>query len=142
MSDFLKMTDQQLDERLNSQAAIRDAVKSLPEEFVSLQWRSDLNERLRTCAPERRRQSWFFHAWKPALGLMAAGCLAMVVTVRVAVEEQPIQSGPGLEASLVGNYREIAVSRELAGTGLSHYELEATGGALEPEWSEADFEAL
>ena len=128
-----------------SQEAIRSAVKSLPEESLSLSWRSELNERLR----EVKRQSvWrlrLIRSWKPALGLALAGCLAMLIAVRP-VERPSVSTSANssIEASLVSSYTDNTNAEDLVGAGLNIHEVSDTTKASDSssQWTESDLTNL
>ena len=117
-------------------------VRELPEESLSLAWRSELNERLRQIQPKSRVRSRFERSWKPALGLALASCLAMVVTLR-GPSVQPAQSH-GLEDTLVSSYSERTTMEDLASDGLSIHEVSETTLAADTsnQWTETDLDSL
>ena len=70
---------EKLDSALAGSEFVSQTVRELPEDSVSLAWRSQLNERLFAEAGAKHhvaRRSW---VWRPALGLGLAGALARVV---------------------------------------------------------------
>jgi len=140
----LNLTEAELDARLNSaeQLWIAQSVKSLPEEQVSMAWRSQLNEKLRVAAPAKRvRRLW--QVLVPATAF--ASCLVLGVTIflsRESVEVNQTETGM-LEAAIVASYREHSSSRDVGGYGLHLEELEnKTDEAVEPQFSEDDLGAL
>ena len=129
--------------RSESQQMIQRAVKSLPEESLSLAWRSALNEKLRQARPISRWRTRFAVAWRPALALALTGCLAAVLMMR----NTPIvatRHNEGIEASLVSVYDDSANSDELAGSGLAYHEVNDTTKAnnSSSDWSESDLTSL
>ena len=66
--------NEKLDALLNSagQQAIREAVNAMPEEQLSLAWRSDLNERLRQVRPTSKWRVTINATWKPAPSSVAS----------------------------------------------------------------------
>lgn len=135
----------ELDELLSStaQQAVRDVVRELPEESLSLAWRSQLNERLIQVQPKSRLRTRFERAWIPAVGLALAGCLAMVVTLRnPAVQTQ--QAPRDIEASLVRSYAERTTMEDLATDGLSIHEVSETTLAADSSdpWTDTDLDSL
>jgi len=133
-----------LDALLNSesQQAMRNAVRSLSDESLSLSWRSELNEKLLQIRPTPRWKVRMFAAWKPAVGLALAACLALVVTVKTSAP--PVVHSNNLEASLVSVYDEQATSDEVAGSGLAFHEVNDTthNTATSSDWNESDLSSL
>lgn len=137
-------TDSELEALLQSesQQAVRRVVGALPEESLSLAWRSDLNERLRQTRPEPRWRARFVQSWRPALGLALAGCLALTVTLRSPVTQQAPRHN--LEASLVQAYTDTTSVDELAGPGLTPRDISDTTQESDSstDWTEADLGTL
>ena len=125
-----------------SQQMVQRAVGSLPEESLSLAWRSDLNERLRQVRPVSKWRAKFAVAWRPAFALALASCLAVILMV----QQTPTNSHTGgtLEDSLVATYRETADADELAGAGLLLHEVNDTTQVSETsgDSSEAEISSL
>ena len=108
----------------DSQDRVRRVVRSLPEESLSLAWRSGLNERLREIKPVPRWRARLVVAWKPALGLALATCLAAILVFRTA--PTPTHHTANVEASLVAVYEDSASSDEVSGSGLALHEVNDT----------------
>ena len=156
MSEF-KMNDNaskmlrelELDEKLASDAqlAMRNVVKALPADELSMSWRSGLNERLVAAAGRQRRQRILGWVVKPAFGLAVAGALAFVVVMRQVPDSQPTV-GPtsnAIEASMVATHRDAAEYSDLVGVGLLPVEAanDRTNGAPErSDWNEVDVDTL
>ncbi|HVT13566.1 MAG TPA: hypothetical protein VHE55_14975 [Fimbriimonadaceae bacterium] len=108
-----------LEEELNSpeQLHVRELVRALPDETLSLTWRSGLNARLQSEMVRRRKLNLFGWVWKPAVGLALAGALAVAFII------PPKGSAPArggeLEKALVTHYVESTASWEVAGDGVS-----------------------
>src|SRR5690242_12148641 len=100
MKDNLKGKD--LDQELSSpaQTQMREIVQALPEETVSLSWRSDLNARLYAEAARRRKLNLFGWIWKPAAGLALAGALAIAFMLPMSKASAPESRGD-VEKALV-----------------------------------------
>jgi len=126
----------------DSQQMIQRAVHALPEDSLSLSWRSELNERLRQARPVSRWRSRVAVAWRPALGLALAGCLAVMVTLKT-TPTSPEHTG-NLEASLVTAYDDSTTADELVGPGLSVHEVNDTTKTQQTssDWSESDLNNL
>ena len=69
------------DAKLNSagQMAIRSMIQALPEEPVSMAWRSALNEQLLASAAKQRKKRRLLWFASPAAGLTLVTALAFVV---------------------------------------------------------------
>ena len=101
-------TEKELDSalRTESQKAVARLVHELPEDVLSLSWRSDLNQKLRFAAAkiDRKRK---IHAWivRPSLGLGLAAAMASVVFFR----PQPLataSSEPEVASAIVRTFNE------------------------------------
>jgi hypothetical protein len=76
---FDPVLDSKLDERLSSTKSVAETLKALPEDSVSLAWRSQLNEKIAMEAQRsarRNRQRWFL---MPATGVALAGALSAIM---------------------------------------------------------------
>jgi hypothetical protein len=128
MKDELNMDGRNLDEELNSaaQVQIRETVRALPEEPLSLAWRSDLNTQLRGVAARKRKLDLFGWVWKPAAGGALACALAFAFLIRPGGSMSEVPSN-GIEKALVGHYVDTTASWEVAGDGVTVNEVkEAT----------------
>lgn len=155
MAERIKMNYDPMDEKLEgaSQQAIRSVVKGLPEDTLSMAWRSSLNEKILAEAavkPKRRSVSWFL---RPALGLGLACTLAVVVLFRghgVSPSSSLPADTEGLEAALVNVHQQATLASDVAGVGLSPVEMVAYSSpssssnsrSAMPQWSEADLDSL
>lgn len=137
-------TDPNLEALLQSepQRAVQRLVQELPEESLSLAWRSELNEKLRQTVPQPRWRGRLAHGWRPALGLALAGCLAFTVMLRSPDTQPPAQHN--IEASLVQAYTDTSSVDDLAGAGLSAREIGDTTRSSDSsvDWTEADLGTL
>lgn len=118
------MSDNQnrIDEQLCSpgQMAMRDVVQSLPEDTLSMAWRSSLNEKiLEGAAKKRQRRRWLWFL-APSAGLAVACALATVVILGVGRHEQPADRG--LEAAMVSMHRDLSSTQDVTGSGLNALE--------------------
>jgi len=144
------------DELLNSaaQQAMRDVVRNIPDDSLSMAWRSSLNEKLLAeVAVQKKRQrfNWYL---RPALGLGLACTLAVLVVFRPAptVKRGPSLapvSQPGIEAALVTTHRQSTVAWDVAGVGLNPVEMSTDSDSVPVRssgsssgWSEDDLESL
>jgi len=114
-----------LDTKLASanQQAIQKVVQQLPEDSLSLAWRSALNERLiaeSVSHKPRFRFSWFA---MPAAGVAMAAALAVVVFFHAPTSSSPQlttlsgTSSGSVEMGLLDAYRQESVSHEIIGAG-------------------------
>ncbi len=134
-----------LDRKLNSpsQQTVAKAVSALPEDELSLSWRSQLNSQImEMAAQEQKRKRRVNFLWRPAFGLGLAGIFAVAFLVRP--QGNPSASAVAtLEGSLVQHHRESVGTFDLVGYGLSPVEATATGSVNNtPEWNESDLESL
>lgn len=145
-----------LDTRLNgpAQNRVRDLVSALPEEPLSMAWRSDLNEKLlrKHRAEARRKQVlWFL---SPALGFGVAAAMTMVVFMHGSPRQGVVRTQPPLVASragdaglanaLVSTHQEVGSLSEAAGVGLSPNEAVslADNHSDSDSWTEADVDGF
>jgi hypothetical protein len=126
----------------DSQQMIQRAVQALPDDSLSLSWRSELNERLRLARPVSRWRTRVAVAWRPALGLALASCLAAMVMLKTTPTSH--EHTGNLEASLVTAYDDSAAADELVGPGLAVHEVNDTTNAQQTssDWSESDLNNL
>jgi hypothetical protein len=116
------------------QNAMRDLVSKLPEESLSMAWRSSLNEKLMAEAVPVQRKRSFFRILQPALGVAAVAAMATVLMVRSA----PVVDLPSfsIEQALVQDHRHNMVLSDLVGAGLNPLETTPTGtlSVDQPDW--------
>ena len=132
---------------LNSpaQRQMQDLVSHLPEDTLSMAWRSSLNEKLLATAPKPKRSVW---SWlmKPAVGLGFAGALAVVLLVRtdvMAPVATPTPSNGALEAALVRDHRDLVHMTDVVGAGLIPDESTPSQSySVDNEWSDVDLDSL
>jgi len=124
----MKQMSENLDNRLQSDSQLHVAkiVASMPDEPVSMVWRSNLNETLRANAVTAKRKKFVFNFLSPVAGLGIACTLAIVVMVRppAAHPRTPIVGQPpvvsnSLEAGLVRLHQDDVRTSDVAGTGLN-----------------------
>lgn len=139
-------TDAQLATR--AQCAMREVVQALPEDSLSMAWRSGLNERLIAEGKRRQRRRRFFWVLRPAAGLAMAGALAAVFMIRTSQvpDIAPAHSSShSLEAALLSTHNEVSEFADVAGTGVRPMEAAYASRGHAPEnldWSELDIESL
>jgi len=120
------MTEKELDSKLESagQLQVRQLLQTMPEESLSLTWRSSLNEKLMASVETRRRKrrvAWFL---SPALGIGLASVFAVVFLVKPNVTPEPAQSSSSsLEAKLVASHQDSVRYGEVTGAGLNQDEV-------------------
>ena len=139
MKNDFDLKGRDLDEELNSPAQIRvrEVVRALPEETLSLTWRSELNTRLRAEVVRRKKLDIFGWVWKPTAGLALAGALAVAVFFHpVAVSS----SGGDLEKAMVNHYVDSTADREAAVDGVTPNEARdsAGGSSTSTNWDQED----
>lgn len=119
------MTELELDAKLESagQRQMRQLVQSMPDEQVSMAWRSALNQRVMAnveAKRKKRRAAWFL---SPALGLGLAGALAFVFIARTPTAPPEHSSQSSIEAKLVATHQDFLRYSEGTGSGLSQDEV-------------------
>lgn len=141
-----------MDARLQTpnQQAMKSIVGGLPNDTLSMAWRSSLNERLVSEAlakKKRQRISWYL---RPALGLGFAGALAVLAlfhSVAAPVPSvSPASRDGGIEAEMVSAHRQSTFAFDVGGVGLNPADAVNDPGAVIPKtsggWSEDDAESL
>jgi len=140
MKNEFHVDEKELEVRLSTpaQTQIREAVRALPEETLSLAWRSELNTKLRQSVARKRRLDLFGWIWKPTAGLAVAGALALALFVHPGMGGA---SGNGaLEQGLVNHYIETAAAREIAADGVTPNEAKdsSDSGPSSIDWDQED----
>ncbi|MCC7230016.1 MAG: hypothetical protein IT203_06450 [Fimbriimonadaceae bacterium] len=140
------MTDHDLDERLESpaQSQMREMLKSMPEDTVSMAWRSGLNERIASAVAVKQRRRRFAWVLSPALGLGLAGALAITMLTKAPTSPnlgQPAK--PSIESNLVASFRDSMNYTNVTGVGLNPDEVarsRSISAVYDPD--EVDFDSL
>ncbi len=135
------------DDRLGSpaQQQMRELITKLPEDSLSLAWRSSLNERLlQTAATKQKKARW---SWtlKPALGFAVAGAFAAIALLNTAapLSTQTVATDGILEAAIVQDHRHSAAFSDVVGVGVNPLEpVPVSRSTDDYGWSEADIESL
>jgi hypothetical protein len=123
--DKLNLTEQELDRMLESEAGnqVRNFVRSMPEEPVSMAWRSELNQKLSAHIRTQERKRRFAWIVSPALGLGLAGALAFVFVFKgpSIVGSPPVTAvkESKLEEKLVASIEDNLRNYDMTGVGLS-----------------------
>ncbi len=135
-----------IDECLESegQEAMRQLVKAMPEDSLSMAWRSSLNEKILVSATKQKRRRWFLNAMIPSAGVTVACGLALLVMARTPSPTAVSGRNFEMEKSMVSAHRMADVSTDLSGAGLGPSETsDVTKGPSGTDWNdEADVETL
>ena len=123
------MNEQQMnniDERLSSesQIAMSNVVKSLPDDSLSMAWRSQLNERVLAdhARFERKRRFWVFA--RPAMAAVAAASLAVVFIRRTPTPSVVQRPAGSVEQTLIQAHVDTSQGMDVAGIGLTPDEVD------------------
>ncbi len=115
------------DSKLEStqQQAIASLVKKLPEENLSMAWRSSLNERIRAEADKKRKQRRTRIVWSSSLGFGMAGAILLMVMVPNAIRPTSdvlpsSNKTEVLESSLYALHQESVVLGGVSSTGVAY----------------------
>jgi hypothetical protein len=121
------MTEKELDLKLESEAQlqIRQAVRAMPEDTVSMAWRSELNQRVVAGIQAKQKKRRFAWILSPALGLGVAGALAVVLMTKTptVVNLPSASKAPALEESLVATHQDALRYTDVTGVGLNPDEI-------------------
>lgn len=145
------------DEQLNdpAQLAVMSFVRDLPEDSLSMAWRSGLNEKLIAESKRYQKRARWMLVLRPVAGLALAGCLAAVLMVRTG--NLDIRGGTtsgastqrSLEAQLLDTHEQVDQYAEVAGTGLRPSETMFVSQNSTPmaptssvDWEEVDVDSL
>jgi len=135
-----------IDECLESegQEAMRQLVKAMPEDSLSMAWRSSLNEKIVASAVKQKRRRWFLNAMIPSVGMSVACGLALLVLARTPAPTTVSGRNIEMEKSMLSAHRMADVSSDVAGAGLAPSETaDVTKGSAGSDWNdEADVETL
>lgn len=131
-----------------AQMAMREVVQALPEDSLSMAWRSGLNERLIAEGARHQRRRRFTWALRPAAGLAMAGALAAVIVIRTSPVPS-VSSNPApkdsFEAALLSAHAEASQDADVAGAGIRPMEANFASRDRVPDnldWTEFDIESL
>ncbi len=139
-----------MDQRLEGagQQQVAKVVQALPEETVSMAWRSALNEKVLLASKARQRAKVINWVWRPTAGLALASALAIVFVMRTGA---PVMSAPSgltsnsVEAKLVAFHRDSSLAYDVSGPGLTNTDAVEGKADLklgEPNWTEDDLSSL
>ncbi|MBC8064129.1 MAG: hypothetical protein H7Y17_04820 [Chlorobia bacterium] len=145
--DGLDMTEKELDLQLGSDAQqlIRQAVRGVSDEPVSMTWRSELNQRVLASIQTKQRKRRFAWIASPTLGLGLAGALAVLMMTNTSPGSDPIKlaSSSALEESLVATHKDSVSYGDITGVGLNPDEVVSKrSAAASYEFGEVDFGSL
>jgi len=128
------------------QQAVRKIVQALPEEPLSMAWRSSLNEHLLEVAGKQRKKQRWLWAVKPGLGLSLVTAALMVFLIfQPSTRHHTTPSKPGLESAILADHHNSALLTQVSSVGLSENETASDINTQDPGdevWSEADVESL
>jgi hypothetical protein len=140
MKNDFDMHGKDLDGELSSpaQQRVREIVHSLPEETLSLSWRSDLNARLRSEAARRRKLNLFGWVWKPAVGVAFAAVLVLAFVARMPNMGPVERPRPNVEQALIGSYVDTTASLDIAGDVSPMGEKDQPQKPVQGDWEQED----
>lgn len=119
-------------------------MREIPQDQVSMAWRSQLNERLLSLGARQKAASRWMGIWRPVMGLGLAGALALVfVSQRVPTHAQTPRKPANLEAALLEIHADSVSYTQIAGAGLAPHEAEPVRQSLPAEdihWTSSDLE--
>lgn len=142
MNEDLNLKGMELDRELNSdsQMRVREIVRALPEETLSLSWRSELNGKLREQVARKKRLDLAGWLWKPAAGVALAGALAIAFVARMPMHG-PTAAHDGVENALVNSYLDSTAAWEVAGDNAGLGDAKDAAGKAAPvsnDWEQED----
>ena len=136
----------ELDELLNSpaQQAMRTTVQAIPQDGVSLQWRSTLNEKLHVLAPLRKRAALLAIGFRAiaGVGLASLVCIALYSKFGAQPEARKVMKAQNVASALIAEHRDSVASSEIAGPGIVDGESESRTASDTSDSGNADLETL
>lgn len=139
-----------VDQRLEGagQQQVAKVVHALPEETVSMAWRSALNEKVLLASKARQRTKVINWVLRPTAGLALASALAIIFVMRTSAPNLAASTGitsNSVEAKLVAFHRDSSLAYDVSGPGLTNtdaVEGKADQRLGEPNWTEDDLSSL
>ena len=136
-----------MDSKLESegQLAISKMVQSLPDEPLSMAWRSSLNEKLLETAAKKRKKQRLAWVLRPALGLGLASVLAVVVMFQPHAPRTSPVADKSLESAILTDHHNSVLFNEVSSAGLNANEVTSEANPQEPEdglWNDSDVQGL
>lgn len=126
-----------------AQQSAAQMVGRLPEESVSLAWRSSLNEKLRAQQAKRQRRERVFWVLRPASALAVA---ATVFGVYLGGNPRPVATveRPNIEVYMVEAHRQTETVSLVSASGMGAFDLPRNGvsNSMTIDWEEVDLGAL
>ena len=127
------------------QEIVRSIVKSLPEEPLSMAWRSSLNEQLLLIAAKQKRRKRLLWVASPIAGFSFAMALAFVVMFNPSRSIRNTSSVPGIESAIISDHHSSSITNEVSAAGLNLNEVNSDANQFDPQdgiWNESDVESL
>ncbi|MDR3689144.1 MAG: hypothetical protein P4L46_07170 [Fimbriimonas sp.] len=127
------------------QHSVRKLVQALPEESLSLAWRSSLNEKLLETAAAKKRRNRLNWILRPALGLGLASVLAVIVLFHPSQAPKSSTPDRGIESAIVSDHRASVLLGEVSSAGLNVNEVASEANPQEPDdglWTDSDVQGL
>ena len=135
----------ELDELLNSpsQQSMRQAVQALPQDSVSMQWRSTLNEKVRTLRPLRKKATLLVIGFRALAGVGLASVVCIALYSKFSAQPPaPKVKAQNVASALIAEHRESVASSEIAGPGIVGTETDGRTGSESSESGNADLDTL
>lgn len=149
MSEHNRKTNNvEIDEKLESSESrkIAEAVRLLPNDELSMAWRSELNAKLSASVQKRNRRQAIARplGWMAGLGLSATATFVFLAVLLPAnMPKAGTNPTDTLESQLLAAHKSSVNSADIAAEGLSYLDdTETVSSSGEPEWQEEDLEPL
>ena len=117
----------------------------MPEDTLSMAWRSSLNEKLLQNSVEKKRKQRLAWVLRPAMGLGLACLLTVVVMFQPIGRHGVAIPDKGLEAAILSDHHNSVLQNEVSSAGLNANEVVSEANSEEPEdgiWNDADVQGL
>jgi hypothetical protein len=135
------------DEMLDSvgQQAVRKIVQALPEDSLSMAWRSSLNERLVVAVAQKQKKKRMAWIVRPALGLSLATVFALIVMFQPSWRRSMATPDRGIESAIMSDHHNSVLLNDVGNAGLNANEVTSEANPEDPDddmWSDADAQSL
>lgn len=140
--DTLSAADEaRLDAALSASNSVRGLMAQLPEESPSMQWRSELNEKLLALqpAPAKRFVWWKFTA---PVAIAAAAMAGTIFLRHPAANLAPIQPNANVESMLIASHLETEAAMDVSSVDPGTPKAEAAKEQEEQSWSPHDLDSF
>jgi hypothetical protein len=123
-----------------AQVFIRDLVHKLPEESLSLSWRSSLNEKLIEANPVLKRRGQWLGVLRPALAFAIPIMLTVVLSMKTPIVSTSLEfkKADTLESALLETHKQVVASIDAGGVDSADFGAEPVSMGISPTQEDPD----